>query len=616
MRGDSAGPTVIGPGVVLEISTSGEELRLVPGILIKTDIRDRTEEYWKKCRNAPDCYVDELIGYELTYARDHPLTGETTRLQGLDEPVHTLAITVGESFEPLLQVTCVLRPRRVVLLLNNLYHNETPGEDHGDTLKRLMMRLADAPEVPAEMRPSLRKNDFDCVVLRVDTPTEVFRDLRDAMQKQEAKPPSGYVNAVDITGAKKSMVVGAFLYAAHSGLPITYVDFDEYSNDWGKPYGYTCKIGQIANPYEAFRLRDWEQVRQFYNSYNFRGASMMLGRAKDLDNPSTAIIAAMAGTFEGSNKGRGLYEDTDVAKVVRLKKIMEICEAWENGDYGWARQQLDEFQPPLPQDVIPWGIMELGSIWPTAIQFADPRLAADHLLKMHLELKNGKPHPGDSIFGQPLRLVAYVRDEAAKIERLISKNEDYRSAFLRAAGLEEFLLKARLSMCWLAGVLDVTVGKTEPAFSTSLDFVDQARGFGAIAGHSSADAMRDTLRRRQTLPLGSGMQVQLSASAPNMDEYWKDKMLDFDAFLSSWGNPGFTRLRGEAIHTHLYIPKHVAEAALELVCAAVDELEKGWIEHFYPGTLSQASAKLVEAPAWHRLCEVCELEFLPPRLRN
>lgn len=112
------------------------------------------------------------------------------------------------------------------------------------------------------------------------------------------------------------------------------------------------------------------------------------------------------------------------------------------------------------------------------------------------------------------------------------------------------------------------------------------------------------------------MQVQLSANAPTFDKYWEGKSLDFDAFLSSRGNPGFTRLRGEAIHTHLYIPKHVAEAALELVRAAIHEFETNWLEYFHSGTLKQAENKLVEAPPWQRLCEACGLEFLPPRLRE
>ncbi|MFZ1406195.1 MAG: hypothetical protein WAW03_24140, partial [Anaerolineae bacterium] len=79
----------------------------MPGKLTKTIIKERTEEYWNRFRGDYDCYVDELLGRELTYAYAHPLDDGTPRLRRLDKPVHTLALTVGESFEPLLQVACV-----------------------------------------------------------------------------------------------------------------------------------------------------------------------------------------------------------------------------------------------------------------------------------------------------------------------------------------------------------------------------------------------------------------------------------------------------------------------------------------------------------------------------
>ena len=592
---------------------------IMTGKLHKTVIKERTEEYWEQHKDDYGCYVEELIGRELTYAHNHPLDDDTPRLRPLDKPVHTLALTVGESFEPLLQVTSVLRPKRVVLILNNFY-GETPGKDRGRTLKRLMMQLAKAPGLPDDLRPSLGESDFDLVKLNADTPTHVFRALRDAMQKPEAQPKEDYVNAVDITGAKKSMVVGAFLYAAHSGLPITYVDFDEYNSDWGRPYGYKCKIGQIRNPYEAFRLREWEQVRQLYNSYNFRGARTLLGKARDGDEPGSGIMRAMSDILDSFEKDKSLYEESDIEKAKRLVQAMEMYEAWENGDYVRAKSLLDGFAPPLPPDVAPLGIIELGGDWPSASAIANPTDAAKHLLTAHLDLKQGKTEPSNSIFGKPSLLWAYVLDETAKIERLSVKNEDYRSAFLRAAGLEEFLLKARLCLCWLNSKLEVVIDKDLPTLSVKLNPEIQRRGFNAVVGHSSGDGMRETLRRKKSLTLTlhkrGDMQVSLADIAPQLFEYWKDKSLDFDVFLSERGNPGFTRLRGEAIHTHLYIPKHVAEAAIELVSAAVDEFEANWLKCFHPEVLQQAEGKSVEAPPWRRLYEVFDLGFLPPKLRE
>ncbi|GIV79006.1 MAG: hypothetical protein KatS3mg050_3400 [Litorilinea sp.] len=577
--------------------------------LTATALRERTQEYWSK-NCSYECYITELLGRELQEASKDP-----SRLRGVGKPVHTLALTVGESFEPLLQIVCVLRPKRVVLILNSHY-GSTPGSDHGEDLKRLMLKLAQVSDMPEEMRPQLQDQDFKLIELERDTPTQVFRALRQAMQDPKAQPPERYTNVVDITGAKKSMVVGAFLYAAHSGLPITYVDFDEYDTQWGKPYGYTCRIGEIANPYEAFHLRDWEQVRRLYESYGFRSARSLLGTPAVNGQPGTGILGAMSLSLDGST-GDPLFNSSEIKKMDRFATILEMYEAWENGDYTAAKSLRDSFNPPLPSEIVPWSIDELGGVWPAVSGAPDTRTAADTLLKAHLALKQGEPQPANSLFAQPAKLLAYVRDELAKIERLITKKEDYRSAYLRAAGLEEFLLKARLCMSWLKGVLSATVEKESPVPSNTLTDSDQSRGFAAIVSHSSADAMRETLRRRQALELRNAkMKVGLDATAPYLGEYWNGRALDFDAFVSGWGNPGFTRLRGEAIHTHLHIPRPIAEAALELVRAAGEEFETNWLEHFHPGTLAGVADKRVEAPSWARLCDACELTFLPPRLRQ
>ncbi|MCS6841317.1 MAG: hypothetical protein NZ701_11100, partial [Roseiflexus sp.] len=306
--------------------------------LTKTDVRERTREYWEKgqkwdTKTRYDCYINELLGQELQAASQDP-----DRLRGVGQQVHTLALTVGESFEPLLQAVCVLQPQRVVLILNTFY-GDTPGIDHGKHLEQLMIKLSQS-SLPSNFRPQLSVNNFDLIELPKDTPTYVFRALRDALQKPKAQPPAGFTDVVDITGAKKSMVVGAFLYAAHSDLPITYVDFDEYDTQWGKPYGYTCRIGRIANPYEAFHLRDWEQVRRLYESYSFRNARVLLGVAGSAGNAGTGIIGAMSQTLGGAGSGP-LFDPGDIDKVKRLASMLEMYEAWENGDYAEAKRLKD-----------------------------------------------------------------------------------------------------------------------------------------------------------------------------------------------------------------------------------------------------------------------------------
>jgi len=67
-------------------------------MLRQEDIRKRTEEIWEY-GHGYDCYVEELLGRELKEARKN----DPARLRGLTNPVHALAMTVGDSFEPLLQ---------------------------------------------------------------------------------------------------------------------------------------------------------------------------------------------------------------------------------------------------------------------------------------------------------------------------------------------------------------------------------------------------------------------------------------------------------------------------------------------------------------------------------
>jgi hypothetical protein len=581
--------------------------------LTKQGLKERTQEYWKE-KPGFEVYINELLGRELQ-AISQP--NGSTRVRGAGKPVHTLALTVGESFEPLLQVICVLRPRRVVLILNQFYSG-TPGYDHGRELQDLIEKLPHVPDLPQDVRPEVQ--DVELIELKNDSPTQVFRALLDTMRKPEAQPPDGHVNVVDITGAKKSMVVGAFLYAAHSGLPITYVDFDEYDKDWGKPYGYTCRIGEIANPYEAFRLRDWEQVRRLYESYNFRSARALLGQAGNSGTSGSGILGAMSQTIDNADDGETLYDQRDINKVQRLATLFEMYEAWENGDYTHARAIADGLTPPLPDDAIPWSVVELGDVWPSAAHISNARSAADSLLKAHMALKQGTSHPSDSLFTHPTKLLAYVRDELAKIERLIDKNEDYRSAYLRAAGLHEFLLKARLVLCWLHNALEAKPkgGSTWQSVATAFGNTERD-AFASLMDESSEWKFRRALQNQEEMNVRGG-NVRRSSTAPSLQPYYDNLSLDLAGavYTDASGNttPLFVKLRGEAIHTHLYIPRNVAEAALELVQAAVKEFETNWLEHFHPGICAQAEGKRVESPSWSRLCEICELDFLPPRLRE
>lgn len=630
-------------------------------ILRKPDIRKRTEEYWDKCakhRNY-DCYLEELLGRELEHADAHPIvddSDEVARLQRPKSNVHTLALTVGESFEPLLQIICVLQPKRVVLILNRSYA-ETTGYDHGSSLCKLIERISDRTDsafadFPEQFRPNVET--CEQVEVKADTPTEVFRALQAEMQKAEARPPENHINVVDITGAKKSMVVGAFLYAAHSHHPITYVDFEEYDLDYGRPYGYKPKIGQISDPYEAFQLRDWEQVRQLYDRYNFRRARALLGTTATDGNPASGILKVMSSHLGEASTERSLYSQEDIAKAAQLAKLLQVYEIWENGDYQHAQMLAQKLTKELSDTeelerlgLWPRAIFTLED-WPSAVKLEDKGEAVEldeagdaalQLLQEHLALKRGETGPETSIFNQPAKLFAYTRDEFAKIERLIEKNEDYRSAYLRSVGLHEFLLKARMAQVWLHKQVELRkkiehgTERIKPDALTEQNFCD---GFDEIVECSEAQHMRNFLDQDKrwrfsfrseggkfSFRINQRSQQLERKHPPPLEPYWQGQALNLEQLM--FGSTSvFVKLRHEAIHTHLYIPRNVAEAACALVKSAVAEFEQNWLEHFYPGTTKAAGAMAgsppldpgAQAPEWSALCRLLKLDFLPPQLRT
>lgn len=533
------------------------------------EIRNLTEDYWRHLDDHPrdyDYYIDKLLGRELGMAAQKP-----ERLRSLAQPVHALAMTVGDSFEPLLQMVCVLKPQRLVLILNHDYSG-TPGKDYGADLRRFIKRLSKAPDLPDQLRPQPMQSDaFDCIEIPQDTPTEVFRALTQAFQKAEAQPPTGYVNAVDITGAKKSMVVGAFLYAAHSGLPITYVDFEEYSSKWHRPYGYKCKIGQIPDPYEAFRLRDWEQVRQAYQSYNFRGACTLIGQEAENSLAAAGILKAMSAAIEGSKDDRTLYDRRHIDKVKRLVATLKMYEAWDSGDFNAAANLASNLSA-----------MEL----PTVVEyFGKDKKWFSITGSTFSNIPSG-------FYGDEVGLWIYAHDELARIQRLVDCNEDNRSAFLRAAGLNEVLLTARLVRL----VVDPT---------------DRAAVLSTITEHPpNARELFKTLQTDPKAPISpekvglrkAGLIRPILRSAQMKD--WWSKTRYFSG-IDDWEK--FLELRNKLAHTFMSVSKELAEDAICFVQANFED---------FIGAPVTSLTTTVKALDWGELCNLCKLDFLPPKLRN
>lgn len=450
----------------------------------------------------------------------------------------------------------MLKPQRVVLILNSFYGG-TPGIDHGGDLKNLMLYLNQNQSL-GNFSPQLSANNFDLVELPDDTPTHVFRALREAFQKSAAQPPAGCTNVVDITGAKNSMIVGAFLYAAHSGLPITYVDFGEYDSDWRRPYGYTCRIGAIANPYEAFHLRDWEQVRRLYESYNFRGARDSLKQ----------IVHAMSSTLDEDNGREKLFNDNDINNVRKLGLALEMYEAWDSGNF----KQAAIYGTSIPQPDLPSAITELGPHWLTVTS-------------------SGVSGGPNDFYADLKSLGVYAADEISRIKRLIHHNQDYRSAFLRAAGLNEVILTARL-------VKQITDSSLRRRLLDALNTkIPNSRRLFLELRKNEGEAIR-----MDKLGL-DGEWPERPTIIQQMNTWWTGAT----GFSGNNGWEQFLELRNILAHRYVSVDQQTSENALSFVAAN--------FEDFFGYSVNNIPWN-VAAVRWSRACELFDLNFLPPQLRT
>ena len=548
-----------------------------------TEIEEQTRTYWKRTENNYEryCwYIENLLGEELIYAAQNPAGGDIPRLQKPGKPVQTLALTVGDSFEPLMQVICVLNPRQVALILNQRYPGGKSGNSHGKTLQRLIVQLADSSALPADFHPNLSKENIICRVIPSDTPTGVFRTLRDVFRSsvaegegdypEENSHRGDYTDVVDITGAKKSMVAGAFLYAAHSGLPITYVDFDAdaYQPDAHRPYGFACRIGEITNPYEAFRLRDWERVRQLYERYDFRGALELLGTPPGSDNLGSGILASMARGFQEKTIAHSLYGTQDIENVEELVRILEMYEAWDSGDFGGAHHT----KTVLPAERSPSAVTQLGDQWSVVTSAMPLSIPSDFYVDKDT-------------------LQVYAVDELKHIHRLIKYNQDYRSAFLRAAGLTEVIMTARL----------VTQIEKNGLRKKLLAAVKQKSPNGRNLFLQLVKKHGETLRLDKL-----GLPGKWPEQPPVVNEmvvWWRNTI----HFNRTDGWDSFLGLRNGLAHRYVSVSHDLAEDALRFVQAN--------LEDFFGQPVTAMQVR-TDALLWVELCMLCQLDFLPPRLRT
>ena len=352
-------------------------------------------------------------------------------------------------------------------------------------------------------------------------PASVFEALVKVLHNEEDV-------VIDITGGKKSMVAGAFMYAAYAGARISYVDFEEYDPDERRPYGFGCKIGELTNPYERFALHEWERVRVLYERYQFRNAQMLLmgGNGK---GKSGTVIDAM----------KDYLPDSEQA-IQLLANILCCYEYWDAGMYNEAAEMARyikkwvDFEPPE-------AVTRLDKKWVVAKQ-----------ARLESNLSN--------FYEDTSEFKAYVYDELARISRLIKFNCDYRSAFFRAGSLNEAVMLARLIR-----PIDNEQEKTDIIRAL------QASSPGAT---SVFENLQKAVGHRFNIgPQDSHPKVKLNGLEKTINIIIKNEM-NWHKTITLFGGQGnwrkFIEMRNDLVHKYYSPPRLWTEDALKFVTANVE----------------------------------------------
>jgi hypothetical protein len=355
----------------------------------------------------------------------------------------------------------------------------------------------------------------------------------------------------------------------------------------------TCHIGPLENPYEAFRLRDWQRVGQLYKQYAFRAARVLLSG-----------ILKSAGQHVGDGSDDPLYTLEEQQSIQRLEQALHMCECWDNGDLAGAYERSNQLSQQMGALQLPSAVTELHTIWPRADPQAEKLFEAFGGLELGPLDQDRPRNIQQSLYLDEQRLLVYAHDELAKISRLMNFKEDYRSALIRAAGLHENLITARVLRLWVGDKL-FFYSKDTKAFSLRKDIKDNQRPKAdkAVAQVRVGAAIPGLLWSKGRPPSEPDkFPIYQADHEPKLKEFWTDSPINWERFAE---------LRNKAAHFCLQVPQTVAECAKDLAHSNLNEFEKSW-----RSAVGQMPAFVTDALPWDQLCAVCGVTFLPPQIEG
>jgi hypothetical protein len=325
---------------------------------------------------------EHLIWYGAPGSRERPIfeeelrevrrRGEVLRGRTGESPPDLLILCVGYSPEPILLAVAHHKPRKVVLLIETQLK-----ERYLQSFEQLWNGYREILGVSELSQIAQRK-------VR-DAAGEVFSTVRQIA----AGRTTGRI-VVDITGAKKSMIAGAFLAAGFLDLEASYVDFGEYDPLLRRPEPGTSRPGRIDHPYRLFRLREEVRLHEELDRRHFREAERL---AESLAGTAASReVKEILGPQESKTQTHGLET---------VRRAARGCALWSEGFYREAHEVLTGSEDLA----VPATLATLAPAWPRSDEkdsdivhalapqavFADPARAL--AAQEHLGARAGRVSP-------------------------------------------------------------------------------------------------------------------------------------------------------------------------------------------------------------------------------
>ena len=543
-------------------------------------LKKATERYWQEkpsqkidCNYIKESYIKNLLPKEIEFIKRN--TSIDNNLTSF--PIDVLVLSVGNSWEPLLISTCLLNPKMIIPILNKNYGRDE-GNSIGLQLEDLFKTLYSENLIIHNITYPTKENDLFQTI--EPKPEEVFNFLKDNLL--------GFINdgkrvIIDITGGKKTMASGAYLFSSYTNVAVSYLDYQEYSDENLKPYGYSCHLRILKNPMKLFKLQEWDKVKNLYEKNLFDSASKLV---KEI--------------YENTQD----YLKDEKEQIMNLISWLNFYNLWDNGHYNSAKNAFEKLNG-VSKELCPIAVEKLGNEnWPEG----------ENILQKVKELE-GEQDIESSFYFQNEQFLIYAQDELFKIERIFKYNEDYRSTLLRAIALTELLLKARLIYLW-----------KENKFIFRSDDEEKTRDQFTARIKTKID--KGILTKSKSIPIVNSLQYY------NTRDRWLTINLNGEKFIGYrsqatkeltpfWEkenkkpNKNYFRqlidIRNKAIHFCLMIPKKFAEDAIEITKRNFEDFINNFWEKHQPELFVEQSYNAI---SWEKLCKICGITFLPFFRRN